>query len=342
MKKLIALLMLLVLAFSIAACGGEAAPEPAPAPSGGDEPAPAPEPEKELIIGFNTNGLANETMSFMVDVFFEYGKEHNIKILASEDKDDTATAQNNLENFAAAGADGVIIRVSDPVGLEPTIVELRNKGIAVVTYDEYSEAANYSFLCSNYDLGYAIGQMAAEWANEAIDDDNILMGLLCVETNESGTNRSNGIQDGFLENCPRGEVFRQPITGNPVDVFYNMLSARPDIKVCTSLADAAVVGIAESWYGDLVGTGADISEYGVLSTDATDIAINLINKAREGKSIYRGTIDLGLKDVVPLGLITCCHAAILGKEAEGYEKTNYYQTKFVTEKNIDEYKQFFD
>ncbi|MDO5138681.1 MAG: substrate-binding domain-containing protein [Oscillospiraceae bacterium] len=342
MKKLLALLMLLVLGFSFAACGGEAAPEPAPAPSGGDEPAPEPEPERQLLIGFNTNGLTNETMSFMVDVFYKYGEEHNIKILATEDKDDTATTINNLENFVAAGVDGVIIRVSDPVGVTPAIQDLEDRGIPVIAYDEYIEPAEYSFLCSNYDLGYAIGKMAALWANDHVDDDKIVLGLLTVEINESGTNRSNGIADGFTENCPRGEVFRQPITGNPVDVFSNMLVSRPDIKLCSSLADAAVTGIAESWYADLVGAGQDISEYGVFSTDATDIALNLINNAKKGEGIYRGTIDLGLKDRVPLAMIECCHAAILGKKAEGYEKQNFYEVKYVTEENIEEYSQFLD
>lgn len=341
MKKLVSILLLLVLTFSLAACGAgsDTAPEPNEQ-SGETEPK---EEERQLIIGFNTNNMTNETMSFMMDVFYDYGKQNNIKILTAEDGGDSAKTQTNLENFVAAGADGVIIRVNDPTGIEMMIEDLVEKGVKVVAYDEKSEAADYSFLCSNYDLGYAIGQMAAEWANEAIDDDNILMGLISVEVNESSVNRSDGIQNGFLENCPRGEVFRMPLSGDKVEVFYNMLSARPDIKICTSLADAVVVGIAEAWYADIVGAGGDVSEYGVFSTDATDIALNLIAKSKTDESIYRGTVDLGLKDTVPLGMIQCCHAAILGKDApEGYEKINYFKTKFVTAKNIDEYEQFID
>lgn len=126
MKKIIALLMLLVLTLALVSCGGQPAPEPAPAPAdGGDEPAP--EPAKQLTIGFNTNNLTNETMSFMTDVFFKYGEENNIKILVSEDNMETAVTQNNLENMVAAGVDGIIFMNEDPVGIVPTVEMLKEK-----------------------------------------------------------------------------------------------------------------------------------------------------------------------------------------------------------------------
>ena len=344
MKKFLALLMLLVLAFSFAACGGSSNGGDT-TPSGGDT-TPADdktEPAKQLIIGFNTNGLTNETMSFMVDVMRDYCNQNNIKLLTAEDGNDTAVTINNLENFVSAGVDGIIVRINDPVGMTPTIQELVDKGITVVSYDEYVEAANYSFLCSFYDLGYAIGSMAGKWADEHIKDDVVEMGLMSVEIVEAAVNRSDGIQDGFLDYCSRGEVFRQPYQSEAVDCWNNMLSAKPNMKVCCSLADAMVVGVAEAWYADLVGQGKDISEYGVFATDATDIALNLIKQTKEGKGIYRGTIDLGLKDRVPLGMIQCCHAGILGQDPPaGYDTTNYYEFTFVTEENIDDFAAFLD
>ena len=228
MKKIIALLMLLIMTLAFVSCGSTPEPTPTPAPAddgGNDEPAP--EPARQLTIGFNTNDLTNETMSFMVDVFYKYGEENNIKIMVSQDGNDTAKMQDNLENFVAGGCDGIILMNYDPTGIEPILLKLKEKGIAIVSYDEYSEIADYSFLCSNYDLGYAIGKSGAEWANEHVDDDKIVMGLMSVEIAEAAVNRSNGIEDGFLENCPRGEVFRAPADfGDLVGTFYSMLSAR--------------------------------------------------------------------------------------------------------------------
>ena len=339
MKKFIALMLLLVLAFAFAACG--TTPEPTPEPTDGGNDEPAPEPARQLIIGFNTNNLTNETMSFMTEVFYKYGEENNIKILVSEDNMETAVTQNNLENMVAAGVDGIIFMNEDPVGVVPTIEMLKEKGIVVISYDEYSEEADYVFMCSNYDLGYAIGSMAGDWATGAIDDDEIVFGVMTGAFNEATTNRSAGIIDGFTEHCDRGRVYDVPATSPFEDCFYNMLSAEPNMKVFASLADSMVCGVAAAWYADLVGKGEDISEYGVFATDATDIALNLINQAKNGEGIFRGTIDLGLKDRVPLGMITCCHKAILGEDT-GYERVNYYEVKLVMEDNIDEYSQFID
>jgi ABC-type sugar transport system substrate-binding protein len=322
MKKLISLLMLVVLVLALSSCGGK-------------------KEDKQITIGFNTNNLTNETMSFMVDVFQKYCKENNINFMLSQDDMDIAKILSNLENFVSAGCDGVIFMNEDPVGVAPTVQMLKEKGLVVISYDEISEDADYSFVCPNYDLGYAIGKMAAEWANEAIDDDEIILGLMSGAFNEATVNRSKGITDGFLENCPKGRVYDTPATMPFDECFYNMLQAEPNIKILSSLADSMVVAAAESWYGDLTGKGIDISEYGVFSTDATDIALNLINKSREGKAIFRGTIDLGLKDVVPLSMITACHKAILGQPT-GFDKLSYYNIKYVTAENIDEYKDYFD
>ena len=342
MKKITAWLLILILSFALVSCGGQPTPEPTPEPTpDSGETEPAPEPQRQLTIGFNTNNLTNETMSFMTDVFYKYGEENNIKILVSEDNMETAVTQNNLENMVAAGVDGIIFMNEDPVGVVPTIEMLKEKGIVVISYDEYSEEADYVFMCSNYDLGYAIGSMAGDWATEHVDDDEIIMGVMTGAFNDATTKRSAGIIDGFKEHCDRGRVYDVPATQPFVDCFYNMLSAEPNMKIFASLADSMVCGVAEAWYADLVGAGKDISEYGVFATDATDIALNLLNASKNGEGIFRGTIDLGLKDRVPLGMITCCHKAILGEDP-GYERVNYYEVKRVMEDNVDEYSQFID
>ncbi len=324
MKKLFALILVMVLAFALAACGGK-------------------KDDDQITLAFNTNGLTNETMTFMVDVMQKYCDEHNIKFLMSQCGGDVATLQNNLENFVAGGVDGIVFMNYDEAGIEPLLLDLKAKGIALVSYDEESQICDYSFCCSNYDLGYAIGKMAAEWANEHVQGEAI-NGLLSAEGVQFLKIRSDGVEDGFNQNIKNGTTIRTP--SNPgtssVDTFNNLLSAHPEVNICTSVADAAVCPVAEAWYGDLVGAGKDISQYGVFSTDATDIALNLINNAKKGKGIYRGTIDLGLKTWIPLGMIQCCHAAVLGVPAEGWEKVNYYKIYYVMENNIDEYSEFLD
>ncbi len=318
MKKIFALLLILALTFVLASCG---------------------EKEKEdeqLILAFNTNGLTNETMSVMAEVMQKYCDDHGIKFLTAQDNSDFNTTQTNIENFIAGGAKGIIFRNEDPTASEVMVNEWQSKGCAIISYDEISESAAYSFTCSFYDLGYAIGKMAAEWANEHIPGEAI-NGLMSVEVNAAAVARSDGIQDGFNQNIKNGRTVRQPLGSDFAATWENMLIGTPEINICTSLADACVVGVTATWYADLLGRGADIGQYGVFSTDATDIALDLITQAKNGKGIYRGTIDLGLKDAVPLGMITCCHAAALGQKAEGYDKINYYKINLVMEDNVVEF-----
>lgn len=330
MKKLIAIIMALAILFCVTACSGAQG-------TGAKK-------DDEIIIGFNTNQLTNETMTFMVDVFKTYGEEHNIKIMVSEDGGDTATLLTNLENFVAGGVDGIIFMNYDPVGVAPMLEDLKEKGIPVVSYDEYSDLCDYSFLCSNTQLGTAIGEMAADWANANLEGP-VEVALIGVDVNGFLKERGDAIEAAVKANIPDCTVYRENLGGggasDPVTIFANMTSAHPGIRVLVSVADACVVAPAEAWYGDLVGMGADISQYGVFATDATDIALNLINKSKTNEAVMRGSIDLGLKDVVPLGMISCLHAAIEGRES-GYPKENYYNIKLVTAENVDEYVEYLN
>ncbi len=73
MRKLLAMLMALVLVFSLAACGSEPAPSggdtPAPAPDGGDTPAPAPTATKTeftYALGGSPNYLDPDIAAFSI------------------------------------------------------------------------------------------------------------------------------------------------------------------------------------------------------------------------------------------------------------------------------------
>ena len=336
MKKLLALILLLALAFSMAACGGGGSSNGG---GGGEDK----QEDDKICLGFNTNGLTNETMSFMADVMKNYCDEHGFDFMVAQDDGEISKMQNNLENMVAGGCDGIIFMNYDPEAMSKVVLELKEKGIKFVSYDEYSDICDYCWHMSNYDTGYAIGQMAADWVNKAIPEiKDVEVGFIAADTIKFMIDRGDGICDGLTDNCKNGvHIYRTPVAGSALDTFANLWAAHPDIHIFTSIAGAAVTGVAEAWYGDLTGAGKDISQYGVFSTDATDIELNLIYQAKQGKGVYRGTIDLGLKDYIPIGMIECLHSAVTGEDF-GYPQENWYGLKFVTEDNIEEYMQYID
>jgi len=339
MKKLLSIILVLIMVLSLAACSQ--AEQPAEAPAADAPAAEAPQAGEQLIIGFNANSLANENMSFMAEYFRAYGEENNIKILTSECQGDTATMLSNLENFVAAGAQGIILHNYDPTGVESMLLDLQEKGIVVVSYDEPSELCAHSYYVSNEDLGKQIAQNVINWYNENLEGP-VKIALFTLENYEFMKVRGDACKAALEAGIPGCTVITQDgRTTDKVDLFNNMLAADPDIQILVGLYDSGVVGVAEAWYGDLVGAGKDISQYGVFASDATDIALNLINKAKNGEGIMRGTIDLGLKDNVPDSIIKSIHAAILGEDW-GYPQMNPFPYRFVTVENIDEFAQYLD
>lgn len=293
-----------------------------------------------LTIGVYAGAEAEDCFEWS-EAFIKYAEKYNIDFVGSNSKSsyngEDYSAQWNLNELEQLPIDGLITLVKDPEVVRPYIERIKNKGIPIVSYGEYLDIADYSFVYSNYDIGYAIGEMAAEWANNNIKDDKVTLGILTVEENEAGKDRSNGIEKGFLENCPRGEVVRQPVrplSGEPREAFETMLSSKPDIKVVASLADDAVTGIAKYWYDKLIGMGKDVNEYGVFAAGATNEAMELINQAKSGGAIFRGTINMWRDGCTSLALLKCCHAAILGVDLEEYGQRNSYVFEPVTEKNI--------
>ena len=118
MKKLLALVLLLVMTLSMAACGG----------SGGNEGGGGGEKKDDKItLGFNTNGLTNETMSFMADVMKKYCDEHGFDFMVAQDDGEISKMQNNLENMVAGGCDGIIFMNYDPPAMEKVVLELKDK-----------------------------------------------------------------------------------------------------------------------------------------------------------------------------------------------------------------------
>lgn len=348
MKKLLSIILVLAMVLCMAACSGSGETAETPkddAEVKADAPAAAPAEEEEdepIIIGFNANSLANENMAFMAEYFRAYGEENNIKILTSECGGDTATMLSNLENFVAAGAQGIILHNYDPVGVEPLLLDLQEKGIVVVSYDEPSELCEYSFYCSNEELGQQIAQGVIDWYNENLEGP-VKIALFTLDGYNFMKVRGDACKAALEAGIPGCTVITEEVKGvaDKVDVMNNMLAANPDIQILVGLCDSSVIAVAEAWYGDLVGAGKDISQYGVFASDATDIALNLINKAKNGEGIMRTTIDLGLKNDVPLGMIASCHAAIEGRDS-GYPQMNPFPYKFVTEENVHEYEAYLD
>ena len=131
--------------------------------------------------------------------------------------------------------------------------------------------------------------------------------------------RVQGIIDTIAEKCPNSTLAYEPpkiVLAEAVETFSNMLTACPDVQVvCTGYSTCATNIIAE-WLPEIQRKGGDLSKYGVFTCDCTNLDLEYMAQTVKGENILRSTVDLGLKELVPMGMITQCEAAIRGLDCE--------------------------
>lgn len=184
MKKLLAVLLVVVMIFGLVACGGdkkddaddadEAADEPAEEVEEEAEPAeeeaePAEEAEEDEESGEAEGGLTFGVTYWIETDFFrtiansideEAVKDGNEIIVVDEEQDSTKQIQT-IEDFIAKGVDAVFLNPVDRDAIEPALNLLKEAGIPVINFD--TSVANMDLID-----GY-------------VATDNVQAGVLCAE-----------------------------------------------------------------------------------------------------------------------------------------------------------------
>lgn len=317
----------LVLAFAMVlvllpGCSSSKAPTATPVPEAGAEsPAPAPaDPRAERIkIGLTISNPENENFVYMDKIMSAYCEENNIEYNMVGHNSESTRLMENMENFMAADTDGVIFQNFEPESIWGTLEEMIEKGVKIISYDSDNvpEGTTGCWVCSNYDTGVIIGTAAADFINNELGGvcNYFVMNSKVAFMQE----RVQGIVDTLAEKCPNATLAYEPpkiVLSEAVDTFSSMLTAVPDVQVvCTGYSTCATNIIAE-WMPEIDRKGGDYSKYGVFTCDCTNLDLEYLGQTANGKNIMRSTVDLGLKELVPMGMIKQCEAAIRGLDCE--------------------------
>ena len=294
----------------------------APAATETETEAPAEEadPRAEKIkIGFSVSGFDNENFVYMDQLMSKYCSENNIEYLTAAHNSESSALMEIMENFMAAGVNGVIFQNFEPDSINGTLEEMIEKGIKVVSYDSDNvpEGTTGCWICSNYDTGVVIGTAAADFINSELD--GVCNYFIMNSKVAFMQDRVQGIIDTIAEKCPNSTLAYEPpkiVLAEAVETFSNMLTACPDVQVvCTGYSTCATNIIAE-WLPEIQRKGGDLSKYGVFTCDCTNLDLEYMAQTVKGENILRSTVDLGLKELVPMGMITQCEAAIRGLDCE--------------------------
>jgi len=340
LKKIISILVcILTLATLFAGCSGGSSPaeESAPAPASeqpsADESAPADSETEDggYKIGISVLTMAGQFFIDLVDSAQTYADANGIELIVNDANNSSETQVAALENFMAAGVNGIIVCAVDPEALAPVVAEAKEAGIGIVCLTSKIEGYDAYIGADEYQLGYTQGAAVGKWIAEKWGtDEKIEAATLNYDLLESVIQRKVGIMEGVQEFAPNVEFVADATAADQTEGMTNtenFLQANPDLRIVCGVSDGAALGAYEAFKSNNM---TDPNQYIIAGVDATDEALNKISEG----TIYQFTVDQN-----PSGtgqkLVETCVAVIEGQD---FEKDYNQDLVAVTPENISDYK----
>ena len=343
MKKLLAIILVLLVASFMVACNSDAGQttETAETATKAEESAAAEEATQEateqeaseevdysdITIAYACSSLTNEIFAMQVEAMQAYCDEIGVNFLYKPSEDNEGKL-NAIENYKSMDVDVIIVHVSDPATFEGVMKEVQAAGIKFFSYDTNIEGADAYYGWDNYDLGYAIGTNAAEWVNATFDpSETVNAASANYPELEFLKTREQGYVDALAELAPNVEFVTEGLGGLAsygVTSGENFLQMGVDINLVVGINDGGCLGVYEAFkaanYGD--------DKVGIFGCDATNDAINAIASG----GIYRGTVTTELINVAPEFIDICIEMATGGEGGDHWGPTTP-----INAANIDEF-----
>ena len=292
------------------------------------------EGKRFVSITYNSTNTSAITLNKAAEkVFTEAGAEFTALYYESN----IETMMSMIENAVSSGCDGIILQnnMNLEAGVD-TLKEALDKGMVIVEYDsdyEQIPKIQYCFLADQYGLGYMIGEMAGEWANEVLIPAGIkpIAGNFEYRNTPDFVSRTEAIVEGLTNVCPEAEVVRaeQPSnTSEAMNMTENWMQTYPDMNVLVGVCDSYTMGGAETFKA----AGKDPAVTGCFGADAIPEALEQIAKG----SVYKGTVFID-SEKIGTDMAEYMLDYVNDIEVEGREKYNYFIMEKITTSNIDDY-----
>lgn len=293
-KKIMAVLLAMVVVFSMTACGGaadneEPAEDTATEEEGGEAEAEGEESTGEIKVGFVVKSLADQYW-ILVKAGAEKAASENgvdLNFIAPNSESDVAKQVENIETLVASGVDVLCIAPSNDETVLPALENAVAAGIKVIAVDtDSSLEEKVSFIGTGNENAAKEGAL---WAGEQIGEGKkaiILRGRLGDATHDA---REAGIKAGLEE--AGVEILESQAADSTeekgMSVSENLLQKYPQVDLIITTADSMTVGA----YNAVKAAGTETQVYGFDGT------IPVAEKVAEGEilgSTAQSPYDMGV------------------------------------------------
>lgn len=345
MKKMMAMMMALVMAISIQACGteekNEAAADNKTASSEiiedvdrtmdyatdivrqSMEITPKSENE-EITIGFAC--VMNDMMTYLFEAVEKFDKEHDdVSISLVDTEGDLSKEMATVENFINMDVDAIILVPTDSTACDPISELCTQAGVPIICTNSGMEAPLWTMVGS---AQYYAGQLQGEWLADNTDGTGNYCIVLGDLSNEASYARTNGLVDILTERCPEMKLLAQDDCGwmrdKAMEIAENWLNSEfaDDINYIVSNNDEGAIGAA------MACKAAGREDIKILGVDAGAAGLEYMDNGMLSFTVYQNVTAQGTE---------ACDAAV--KVIRGEEVETYIDVPMepVTAENYKEY-----
>lgn len=279
---------------------------------------------EKLKIGVSTNALANTHNRHMFEGVIAVAKERGHEVVEANANGDAAQQANDVENLVQAGCDVIVIQNGDNFTLKNSVTEALNAGVHIISHD----------------TGWIDGIDTMFQLNSIKVQADICM-LLAAEVGFSGKIITTGHQDvfalragaymhdAFLQEYDFEEVAHVQTTfPGTTEVTYNgldsALTAHPDVVAIFTSQDLEAMGAVQA-----------LKEHGLDKTVkciGVDGEVDTLNDIKAGgPTICTAIADL---DGANLAVVETAEKICAGETVSKYHEVPY---NIVTKDNVDEF-----
>ena len=289
MKKIIALLLALAMAFALVACG-----EKAPAADAGAD-VPADEPKTVAFVGFGPGDF----FDMLANTYIETMKAEGWNAEYTSGNFDPPTQIAAAENYIAMGVDVLVIWSVAPEAMAGVIDQAMAAGIKVIAF--VAPTAKYDVVMVSEDaaMAEACAKLAAKWVDEAYADaadGSLPVAVFTCRAAETGVVQGDVLLKMAEYSTKIGTVTEieceDENASTGLTKMENLYTTNPEIKLFLSAHNGLAQGIS-NFYTGINSPVTNYSDMGIFCINGDTAVYDMIKASTEGTNPLRGTVMTG-------------------------------------------------
>ena len=231
--------------------------------------AAAPCPAKGTKIGYSPLEMSYEWFTYVVQGVQAEANRCGVTLIVSDPGGDATKQANQLQNMVTAGVKAIGLMPNDHKAVVPAVKQALSAGVKMVEQDIGFTGAQGVVAVSNFQEGYGIGKIGAQWLRKSKPNEaSYQVALLNSDSlGASLITRRKGLIAGLkagLAGHPYKLVANQEASLEPkaLDVATTILVKNPHVDLFLTVNDVSALGATEAIQAAGLKPGVDAAAVG--------------------------------------------------------------------------------